>query len=711
MVDQTTYLFDKNKNIIRTLSPDSITVSEQTSEINTTITHVLEARHVRNVDKVQFFGMKDIDDADNFLMYKVDVVEERDKNFTFQGTYIMFDDLNGRGGLIKDRRPQNEPVSRILPDILDGTGWRLGNVFSENVGTSNYYYANRLQAFWDFITKWNVEFIPEIKFENGKIVDKIVHIYDEIGVGGNEYIEPPTEVYGETVILGGRTWDDPARFESITTIPVGSTTLELTNPLRSVGSNRDRFFKDTDGLWKIYRTVHSYTFTGEEDWENVSSTQLSQYGGAYYRPDLSTEPNYRPPYYNSTNIVGNMINSHYITKNNSFSDYSYNDSSISSSLDPTLMPRFEGDTLEDTIDFLKNNNVEILYRLNTPNTEVLPQDVQDLLNNPPEDTITDNDNGKWYEYGDKLITVVKETRNTSIFTAFTGRGRGVEVEQEDPDADPAYGRRLTFEDVEWRKSWGDPIDKPLGQDFLVLPNATELYGYEDGSPRHKLIEYTDIDDPDELLLETYKHAVEESRPKVHFTSTVVDEDRATLGEKVRIMRTDMGIRYKTRIFRMVRDFKMKSIKSFEFGDKLIYTRAERRKVQEDEIEEQVKEIIETTSPKITPEVITPIINDQINDRLINYPTNTEIDTRLDDRFTNYPSNSEVDSKLTNYATRDYVDEQIDSIEVPTGDSMQVVRHGNTGDAERPEGATAVYWIGSVAPANAMNGDLWIGGVL
>src|SRR5699024_7005575 len=144
---------------------------------------------------------------------------------------------------------------------------------------------------------------------------------------------------------------------------------------------------------------------------------------------------------------------------------------------------------------------------------------------------------------------------------------------------------------------------------------------------------------------------------------------ATLGEKVRIIRTDMGIRYKTRIFRMVRDFKMKTKKSFEFGDKLIYTRAERRKIQEEEVEEQVKEIIQTTSPNVTPEVITPIVNDQITDRLTDYPTNTEIN----DRFTNYPSNSEVDSKLVNYATRDYVDEEISKIEVPTGDSMQVVR--------------------------------------
>jgi hypothetical protein len=42
--------------------------------------------------------------------------------------------------------------------------------------------------------------------------------------------------------------------------------------------------------------------------------------------------------------------------------------------------------------------------------------------------------------------------------------------------------------------------------------------------------------------------------------------------------------------------------------------------------------------------------------------------------------------------------------------MTVVNHGATADTARPTGAAAVYWIGTVEPTNAVDGDLWFGDV-
>lgn len=41
--------------------------------------------------------------------------------------------------------------------------------------------------------------------------------------------------------------------------------------------------------------------------------------------------------------------------------------------------------------------------------------------------------------------------------------------------------------------------------------------------------------------------------------------------------------------------------------------------------------------------------------------------------------------------------------------MQVVTHGTQASTARPVGAIAVYWIGTVEPNNAKNGDIWVGG--
>jgi hypothetical protein len=44
------------------------------------------------------------------------------------------------------------------------------------------------------------------------------------------------------------------------------------------------------------------------------------------------------------------------------------------------------------------------------------------------------------------------------------------------------------------------------------------------------------------------------------------------------------------------------------------------------------------------------------------------------------------------------------------DAVTAVSHGSNASTARPSGVTAVYWIGTVEPVNAVNGDLWIGGI-
>jgi len=44
------------------------------------------------------------------------------------------------------------------------------------------------------------------------------------------------------------------------------------------------------------------------------------------------------------------------------------------------------------------------------------------------------------------------------------------------------------------------------------------------------------------------------------------------------------------------------------------------------------------------------------------------------------------------------------------DAVTAVNHGSNASTARPSGVTAVYWIGTVEPVNAVNGDLWIGGI-
>src|SRR5690606_25445873 len=63
--------------------------------------------------------------------------------------------------------------------------------------------------------------------------------------------------------------------------------------------------------------------------------------------------------------------------------------------------------------------------------------------------------------GKNMRTLEGEEDITALATALYGYGRGEEHEETG-----GFGRRISFADVEWKKENGDPVDKPLGQEWV-----------------------------------------------------------------------------------------------------------------------------------------------------------------------------------------------------------------------------------------------------
>ncbi len=179
--------------------------------------------------------------------------------------------------------------------------------------------------------------------------------------------------------------------------------------------------------------------------------------------------------------------------------------------------------------------------------------------------------GKRFAYGSNLLEIVKEEDTSELYTALVGRGKGEETDT------GGFGRRITFADIAWSKASGKPVDKPLGQEFIELPEMTAYYGYPDGEPRTGIVEFGDIEEPEQLLKATYERLVEISRPQVHFKAKVQTTGDMQLGEEVAIIRSDLGFRYKTRVFRVKRDYLNNMYTEVELGDNLTETLASRIK--------------------------------------------------------------------------------------------------------------------------------------
>lgn len=194
-----------------------------------------------------------------------------------------------------------------------------------------------------------------------------------------------------------------------------------------------------------------------------------------------------------------------------------------------------------------------------------------------------NDSGKWFEYGDELLTVVAET-DKDIYTAYIGLGKGEQTEK------GGYGRKIKFDGVIWEKSKGKPVDKPVGQDFVEIKEASKLWGYPDGTPKVGIVEFSDVEDREELLNKTYLYAKENCRPKLQLKSTVISQGLVEIGETCTIIRNDLNIRYKTRIFKIKKNFLNSDLISFEFGDKVVLSASDRIKSDNEKEEKKQQEL-------------------------------------------------------------------------------------------------------------------------
>ncbi|WP_027974649.1 phage tail spike protein, partial [Streptococcus porci] len=189
------------------------------------------------------------------------------------------------------------------------------------------------------------------------------------------------------------------------------------------------------------------------------------------------------------------------------------------------------------------------------------------------------DRGKIFQHGVDLLTVTENNNLGAIYTAAVGRGRGEETES-------GFGRKLTFADVEWSVANGNPVNKPVGQEYVELIGQTKLYGFANGTkPRIAIIDFSDEEDQEKLLTSTYDWLVENSRPKTEYSSTVARAGDCKLGDTVGISKPSVGIKYKTRIFKIERNLLNRNKTKFGIGDKLTKSSYEREKFLVNQIEQ------------------------------------------------------------------------------------------------------------------------------
>lgn len=193
-------------------------------------------------------------------------------------------------------------------------------------------------------------------------------------------------------------------------------------------------------------------------------------------------------------------------------------------------------SVKDALKQLQTFNCEVVFKCKIDGNKVADKWIE-IYSRIGEVT------NKRFVYGSNALEVVRQRDRSQVYTSIIGRGKGEEVGD-------GYGRRTEFTDVEWKKSNGDPLDKPKGQNWIEYPEMTKLHGIptKNGTKRKRetVLILEDVEDTKELLQLTYENLVAYSRPLIQFKTSVLGGD--SIGNSVTIHRKDKNYHYQTRVF-------------------------------------------------------------------------------------------------------------------------------------------------------------------
>lgn len=121
------------------------------------------------------------------------------------------------------------------------------------------------------------------------------------------------------------------------------------------------------------------------------------------------------------------------------------------------------------------------------------------------------DNGRRFEHTKDMHSVKRKVDMSGLKTAIYPRGKGEEIEDTG-----GFTRKPTIENVQWAIEAGDPVNKPLGQEWIGDPEALERFGHSGGT-RHRFgIIDVESTDPEEIIVEGWKALQEVCTPKTTY---------------------------------------------------------------------------------------------------------------------------------------------------------------------------------------------------
>lgn len=180
------YLFNQTEELIDVIDEASLVDFTHTIELNQfdRASFEIPVDYKPNIIKeAQFFGFQSRDRA--FCLFRISE-KSYDIGLTIEGIDRAESDLHSF--IIEDKRPGGT-ASDVLREILEGTGYQLGNVDgSTRTGRLSFYYISVRQALVKIIESYACEFKIRYTFVENKIIGRYIDLNQRFGrVTGHQF--------------------------------------------------------------------------------------------------------------------------------------------------------------------------------------------------------------------------------------------------------------------------------------------------------------------------------------------------------------------------------------------------------------------------------------------------------------------------------------------------------------------------------------------
>lgn len=203
--------------------------------------------------------------------------------------------------------------------------------------------------------------------------------------------------------------------------------------------------------------------------------------------------------------------------------------------------------------------------------------------------------------GKNVISFKYSKDQTDLYTAAIGRGAGLAVKDDKGQETGGYSRAIEFDDIEWSKEAGDPVNKPKGQKFVEIPESTVRFGWIDKEgnrqPRLAIVDFADDKDPNDLLIDTYNWLLARSEPVISVSTNVAQIGNVSLGDRMIAIDYGYKLTVKARARKISRNLLNNNDTSVELGNYTILSQLER----DESAKDYVEQIVKRTQDQVTQE--------------------------------------------------------------------------------------------------------------